>query len=124
MSGIEAGGTKALGNGRRDGVATATTALGVLMGIGLAAAGSAGWLADVTDGDGSDMFFWLLLLVGGGAIVLAGVATLRTRPWGSVAAFAVGGIAGSLALFWSVVAPVLAITLLVLGVVHARRATR
>ena len=123
MSGIEAGGTKALGNGRRDGVATATTALGVLMGIGLAAAGIAGWLADATDGDGSGMFFWLLLLVGGGAIVLAGVATLRTRPWVSVAAFAVGGIAGALALIWSVIAPVLAIALVVIGVIHARRST-
>lgn len=40
---------------------------------------------------------------------------LRTRPWGSVAAFAVGGIAGTLAIFWSVFAPVLVIALVVLG---------
>lgn len=80
-------------------------------------------LADATDGDGSDLLFWLLLLLGGGAIVLAGVAVLRTHPWGAVAAFAIGGVAGSLALFWSVIAPLLAIVLLILGVIHARRAT-
>lgn len=122
MSGTEVGRTVALRGGRRDRVTTATAVLGALTGLGFVAAGIAGWLADATDGDSGDLLWWLLLLVGGGAIVLAGVAALRTRPRAAVAAFAVGGIAGALALFWSVIVPVLVVVLVVLGVVHARNA--
>lgn len=121
MSGTEIGGMATV-SGRRDGVTTATIVLGALTGLGFVAAGIAGWLADATDGDGGSLFWWLLLLLGGGTVVLAGVAILRTRPRAAVAAFAVGGLAGALALFWSVIAEVLVIALVVLAVMHARRA--
>jgi len=124
VSGTGSESMAASGHGRRDGVATGAMSLGVVVGAGFVAAGVVGWLADATDGDNSDLLFWLVLLLGGGGLVLAGVALLRTRPWASVAAFVVGGLAGSLALFWSVIAPVLAIALVVLGVLNARRLSR
>lgn len=107
----------------RDRTSTATVVLGTILGIGFLAAGIAGWLFDVTDGDGSDLVLWVVFLVGGGVIVLAGVGMLRARPWPAAAAFVVGGLMGSLALFWSVLVPIAAIALAVLGVVLARRAT-
>lgn len=122
MSGTEVSGMAVVG-GRRDGITTATIVLGAFTGLGFVAAGIAGWLTDATDGDGGSLFWWLLLLLGGGAIVLAGVAILRTRPRLAVAAFAIGGLAGSLMLFWSVIAEVLVVALVVLAVMHARRAT-
>ena len=57
---------------RRDWVSTSTAVLGAILGLGYLAAGVAGWIGDATDGDGSDLFFWLLLLLGGGILVLLG----------------------------------------------------
>jgi hypothetical protein len=107
----------------RDGVTKATTWLGGLTAVGFAAAGIGGAIAGATGGDGTDLAVWLLLLLGGSALVLAGVRMLASRPWGAVASFAIGGLLGSLALFWSVIAPVIAIVLVVLAVIGARRDT-
>jgi hypothetical protein len=47
-----------------------------ILGVGYVAAGVIGWIVDITDGDGKDLFFWLLLLVGGGVLILAGLFVL------------------------------------------------
>lgn len=106
---------------RRDFVTTAALALGVLLGVGYIAAGVIGWIADATDGDGSDLFFWLLLLVGGGVLILAGLFVFTSPPVLSIVLVAIGAIAGALALVWSVIVPILALVLIALLIVRARR---
>ncbi|MBM2823621.1 MAG: hypothetical protein HW413_2367 [Thermoleophilia bacterium] len=106
---------------RKDRVSTATLALAGLLGVGYIAAGVVGAAADATGGDGSDLAFWLVFLVGGGALVLIGSFLFGSRPMPSVVLTSVGALAGALALFWSVIVPVLALALVVLSVVRARR---
>jgi hypothetical protein len=102
-------------------VSTATLALAGLLGVGYIAAGVVGAVADATGGDRSDLAFWLVFLVGGGALVLIGSFLFGPRPMPSVVLTSVGALAGALALFWSVIVPVLALALVVLSVVRARR---
>jgi hypothetical protein len=106
----------------RGGVATATQVLAWALGIGYVAAGVAGVALGAADG-GRDLAVWLGLLVGGGALVLAGSFLFRPGMFG-VLATAIGSVAGALALVWSVVVPVLALALVALSVVRARRAAR
>jgi hypothetical protein len=63
----------------------------------------------------------LVLLAGGGAALLAGLRLFERSPWAGVTLVSVGAFAGALVLFWSVLVPLLAITLVVLSVVSARR---
>jgi hypothetical protein len=104
----------------RDGITTAAYWLALLLGIGFAAAGIVGWIADVTDG-GSDLAFWLVLLLGGAALILAGLFLTRRWSWISVLLVSVGAAAGALALFWSILVPILALVLIGLAVTAARR---
>jgi hypothetical protein len=101
-------------------VTMATRIVALVLGIGYVVSGIVGAFAFGAT-DGSDTFWWLLLLVGGGALVLAGAFVLDSRRILSVAVTIVGALAGALALFWSVVAPVLAIVLALLTIVRARR---
>lgn len=105
----------------RTAIATAAYALALVLAIGYAAAGIIGWIADVTDGDGSDLFFWLLFLLGGAALILIGLFGVPRWSWASVVLVGVGALAGSLPLVWSIVAPVLALLLIALAVILARR---
>ena len=95
--------------------------LGLLLGVGYIVAGIAGWIADVTDGDGSDLAFWLVFLCGGGVVLLLGLLRVTSPAWLSVALIAVGAVAGAIALVWSVIVPVLAVALIILTVLKARR---
>ncbi len=106
----------------RDGVTIASQVLAGVLGIGYVAAGLAGVVLGGTGG-GTDLAIWLGLLVGGGALVLVGSFALRPGTPG-VLATAIGSVAGALALFWSVLVPVLAVALVVLSVLRARRAAR
>ena len=105
---------------RRDGVANAARALGVILGVGYVAAGLIGWIADVTDGDGSDLFFWLLFLVGGGVLVLVGLFVLTSPQALSIAVASVGALAGALALAWSIIVPILALIFIALLIIRTR----
>ena len=53
--------------------------LALLLGVAYAAGGILGWIADVTEGDGSDLAFWLVLLLGGALLIFAGL--FGTRRW-------------------------------------------
>lgn len=99
-----------------------TTWLGLLLGVGYLVAGIVGWIADVTDGDGSDLAFWVVLLCGGGLFVLAGVFRVTSPAWLSVGLVAIGALAGALVTFWSVITPILALALVILVVLRARSA--
>ena len=64
---------------------------------------------------------WFGLLVGGGALVLAGLRLVPRAPWVAAALVSVGAVAGSLPLFWTLILPLVAIALFVLSIVNARR---
>jgi hypothetical protein len=111
-------------SGRSSGrIATATQVLAAVLGVGYIAAGLVGAALDSTGGDGSDLAFWLAFLVGGGALVLIGTFLLGSRPALSAALTSVGALAGAVAVFWSVIVPVLALVLVVLCIARARRAS-
>ncbi|HKF14686.1 MAG TPA: hypothetical protein VKB13_05595 [Gaiellaceae bacterium] len=106
---------------QRDAFATAAYVLALVLAVGYAAAGIIGWIADVTDGDGSDLFFWLLFLLAGAALILIGLFRVPRWSWTSVILISAGALAGALPLVWSIVAPILAVVLIVLAVLVARR---
>lgn len=105
----------------RVGITTAAYAVALVLAVGYAAAGIIGLIADVSDGDGSDLAFWLVFLLGGAALLLAGLFLVQRWSWPSVLLLAVGAVAGAIALVWSIIAPVLALALIVLAVLAARR---
>jgi hypothetical protein len=105
----------------RDNVTTAAYALGLIMAIGYTAAGIVGWIVDVTDGDGSDLAFWLIFLFGGAALVLAGLFATRRWSMASVVLVSVGAVAGAVALAWSILVPILALVLIALAILASRR---
>jgi hypothetical protein len=55
-------------------------------------------------------------------LVVLGVGLIDDRPWVGAAMASVGAIAGGLALFWTIAAVLLAIAIVVLSVLAARRA--
>jgi hypothetical protein len=103
-------------------LSTWTRWLGVVLGVGYLAAGIGGWIGDVTDGDGSDLAFWLLFLCGGGVLVLVALFAGLPRAGALVLAI-VGALAGAIALVWSIVVPLLAIAFVVLLVLRFRAET-
>ena len=56
-------------------------------------------------------------------LVLVGVRLIDDRPWIGAAMASVGAIAGGLALFWTIAALLLAIAIVTLSVLAARRAS-
>jgi hypothetical protein len=103
-----------------DTLSRVTLGLGVLLGVGYIVAGIVGWIADVSDGDGSDLVFWLVFLCGGGLVLLAGLFRVTAPRWLSVLLVAIGAVAGALALVWTVIVPILALILIGLVVFRAR----
>ena len=69
----------------------------------------------------SDQILWAALLVGGGILILAGLRISRRSPWGGFALISVGALAGALPIFWTLIAIVVAIALVVLSFLYARR---
>ena len=67
------------------------------------------------------LFFWLPALWGGGALILVGVFRATARPWLSVVLVIVGAFLGLLATAWTVLMPVLILTLVVLTIVRTSR---
>ena len=76
---------------------TAAYWLALSLGVAYAAGGIIGWIADVTDGDGSDLAFWLVFLLGDALLILAGLFGARRWSWISVLLISLGAAAGALA---------------------------
>lgn len=87
----------------------ATLSLGLLY----VAAGAAGPARAASSGDGGRAF-WTSTLVGGGALVLAGLALTDRRPHVGRGLVCVGSLIGILATSWTIVVPVLAVAVVVL----------
>ena len=71
----------------------------------------------------SDQILWASLLVGGAILIIAGLRISRRSPWAAAALISVGALVGALPIFWTLIALVLAVALVVLSLLYARRAT-
>jgi hypothetical protein len=97
-----------------------TDRLPVVLGALYLAAGVAETIRVFSTGDGG-LAFWFGTLVGGGVLVLLGALVFRERPPLYVGLVVVGAVTGMLATMWTLVVPLLAITVIVLVI---RRASR
>ena len=97
--------------------------LGTFLGIAYLLVGVIGgfWPGHWDGSSTSDQVLWLVLLLVGGALLLLGLRSFQRSPWAGVALISLGALAGALVIFWTVLAPVLAIALIVLSVLYARR---
>jgi hypothetical protein len=105
----------------RDRTETTAAVLALVLAAGYALSAVVGAIADVTDGDGSDLVFWLVFLLGGAALLVAGLYAVRRWSWPSVLLVSVGALAGALVLVWSLFVPLLALVLIALAVRLALR---
>ena len=97
---------------------------GWIVGIAYIAAGIAGgiWPGHWDDAAASDQIIWVVFLVAGGALVLAGLRVFPRFPWAGAGLISLGAILGGLVLFWTIVVLVAALVLIVWSIVAARRA--
>ena len=86
------------------------------LGLGLlyVAAGIAESVRAVTSGDGG-LWFWFGTLVGGGALVLSGMAVSSRHPNVGRTLICVGSMMGVLATGWTLVVPLIAVAVVVLN---------
>ena len=71
--------------------------------------------------DDSGQAFFALVVVVLAAAVVGGIALIPRRPWPGAVLASLGAVIGAFMLFWSLVAIPLAIAVVVLAVVAARR---
>ena len=94
-----------------------TDVLTLFVGVLYIVAGIAETTRAIVTGDGG-IPFWFGSLVGGGALILLGALAFRHRPWLSCSLITVGCIAGILATMWTLVIPLIALTVIVLAVLR------
>jgi hypothetical protein len=70
----------------------------------------------------SDRVIFSGLLIVGGIVLFLGLRMSRRSPWLGALLISAGAVAGALPIFWTLIAIVVAATLVVLSVVYARRA--
>lgn len=71
----------------------------------------------------ADQVIWIVLSLGGCFLLTVGLWLFQRSPWTGAALISLGGVLGALPLFWTVLLPLLAIALVVLSFIHARRET-
>jgi len=71
----------------------------------------------------ADQVLWIVILVGGGLLLVAGLWLVKRSPWVGAALISLGGVVGASAIWWSGVAILLVIALVVLSVINARQIT-
>jgi hypothetical protein len=82
------------------------------------------WPSHWDDTSGSAQVLWIAFLVGGAVVLLAGLRLMPRSLWGGAALVSVGGFLGALPIFWTGVALVLGVVLVLLSVRHARGPSR
>lgn len=92
-----------------------TDRLPIILGVLYVVAGIAETIRLVSTGDGG-FGFWFGTLVGGGTLVLLGTLAFKERPRLYLTCVVVGALAGMLATIWTVVVPLLALTVILLAV--------
>jgi hypothetical protein len=98
--------------------------LGLFVGIAYVVTGIAGgiWPGHWDDAPASDQIVWVILGVGGGVTVLAGLWLLPRSLVVGATVISIGAVLGALPIFWALLPLLLAVVLIVLTVIYARRA--
>ena len=98
--------------------------LGTLTGVAYLVIAVVGglWSSHWEDASASDQIIWVVLLLGGGALLLAGIRISKRSPWPAAGLISAGAILGALPIFWTLIAILVAIALVVLSVMYARGA--
>jgi uncharacterized membrane protein len=82
------------------------------------------WPGHWENASGSDQALWVILMVGGAALLVAGLNLFPRSNWGGAFLVSVGAFFGALPIFWSFIALVLAVVIVLLAVRHARGPSR
>jgi hypothetical protein len=69
----------------------------------------------------SDRGFWITFLVLSGILIFVGLWLINRNGWLGVALIIVGSILGSIAIFWSIIYPLVAIVVIALAILWVRR---
>jgi hypothetical protein len=105
------------------GLEKALRALGMFTGFAYLIVGVAGaiWPGHWDDAPASDQIMWAVLLIAGGLMVLAGLQLLGRAPIRGATLVSLGAVVGALPIFWALLPLLLAVALIVLSVLYARR---
>ena len=100
--------------------------LGGFTGVAFIVVGIVGgiWPGHWDDAPASDQIAWVVLGVGGGLALLAGLRLLPRSPWTGTALVSLGAIVGALPIFWALLPLLLAVAVIVLSVMYARKRGR
>jgi hypothetical protein len=100
--------------------------LGTFTGVAYLIVGVVGaiWPGHWDEAAASDQVVWAVLLIAGGLLVLAGLRLLHRAPARGGTLVSIGAVVGALPIFWALLPLLLAVALIVLSVVFARRAPR
>lgn len=98
--------------------------LGTIVGVAYVLIGIVGglWSSHWDEASASDQILWVVFLVGGAVLLFIGLRISRQRRWPGAALVSLGAVVGALPIFWTIAAPILAIALVVLSMMYARRA--
>jgi len=98
--------------------------LGVFTAVAYIFVGIAGgiWPGHWDDTGATDQILWVVFGVGGGLILLGGLRLLPLSPIAGATLVSVGAIFGALPIFWTLIPLLVALVLIVLAVMYARRA--
>ncbi|HVF78525.1 MAG TPA: hypothetical protein VNA28_09525 [Solirubrobacteraceae bacterium] len=95
------------------------------LGVVVILMGLAELVVRIVDYDGLvPIAFWVVTLCGGGTLILVGTFVVTDRRWRSFALVALGCLLAAVGSAWTVLLPLLAITLLVLSLQRTRQAAR
>jgi hypothetical protein len=111
---------------QRSGLERVLLGLGTFTGVAYLIVGVAGaiWPGHWDDAAASDQVVWAVLLIAGGLLVLTGIRSLHGRPIRGATLVSIGAVVGALPIFWALLPLLLAVALIVLSVLYARRAAR
>jgi hypothetical protein len=107
----------------RGGASKALLWLGWFTGVAFIVIGIAGgiWPGHWDDAPASDQIVWVVLGVGGGLAILAGLHVFPRFAWAGAALVSVGAVTGALPIFWALLPLLLAAALVMLSILSARR---
>ena len=111
---------------REGGLEKALRGLGMFTGVAYLIVGVAGavWPGHWDEAAASDRIIWAVLLITGGLLVLAGLRLLHRAPGRGGTLVSIGAVVGALPIFWALLPLLLAVALIALSVLYARRAAR
>ncbi|MDQ3859096.1 MAG: hypothetical protein M3327_11735 [Actinomycetota bacterium] len=95
--------------------------LAALLALAYVAGGVLGGLLIDWDDEEGDAVFWIVFLIGGAVLLLAGLAVAGRSRGLAAALISLGAVAGAIATFWTIVVPVAVVSLVVLSILWARR---